>query len=446
MTTFATLWTRYPLWARILAALVLGIIVGIAVPSIAVHLKILGDLFIRLIRMLILPLIFITIISGIVSIQMGQGILGKILGGSLALYLITSFFAISVGLIVATVIPLPTGLSLPLGDAADSMRTAPSPSEVFLNLFPSNIASSMSDGNIIQVIVFAVFLGMAIKLSGSRGVRISKLFEDGNVVIMLLTKWIIELAPFGVFGLISYTVATQGASDLLGLLGLIGVAFLAYAVHTLVVIGFMIHFTSGISVYRFFSGIREAIIVSFSTASSSGTIPVSMRNARDNLNVPDHVSGIVMPLGATVNMDGTSVFMGVCTVFLAGVYGVDLTMSSYVLIVVTGVLASIGTAGVPGAGVIMLGTVLTAVGLPVEGVLIILGVERILDMGRTSVNVIGDCAVSRIVSFKCRAFASELSDAGDGVVGYPTDAVRLQIEKDHKAFLKSGNRSDDASS
>lgn len=436
MSTFVSFWSRYPLWVRILFALILGIVVGIALPSVAVHLKILGDLFIRLIRMLILPLIFITIISGIVSIESGKGVLGKILGGSVALYLATSFFAISVGLIVATVSPLPTGLSLPLSDAASDARTAPAFSEVFLNLFPSNIAASMSNGNIIQVIVFAVFLGMAIKLSGSHGVRISKLFADANIIIMLLTKWIIELAPFGVFGLISYTVATQGAAELLGLAGLVGVAFLAYAVHTLVTIGLLVHFAGGISVIRFFSGVRDAMIVSFSTASSSGTIPVSMRNVRENLNVPDHVSGIVMPLGATVNMDGTSVFMGVCTVFLAGVYGVDLSMSDYVLIVVTGVLASIGTAGVPGAGVIMLGTVLTAVGLPVEGVLIILGVERILDMGRTSVNVMGDCAVSRIISFRFKTFASEQE-------GYSSDDVGVvavnseQAARDHEAVVRS---------
>ncbi len=414
MTTFVNLWSRYPLWVRILAALILGIVAGIIMPSIAIHFKILGDLFIRLIRMLILPLIFITIISGIVSIKSDGGVLGKILGGSVALYLTTSFFAISVGLLVATLIPMPNSLSIPSNMDSEALRVPPSPSEVFLNLFPSNIAESMSSGNIIQVIVFAIFLGMAIKLSGSYGTRISKLFTDGNVVIMRLTGWIIELAPFGVFGLISYTVATQGAAELLGLAGLIGVAFLAYAVHTLIIIGLFVHFAGGVPVYNFFAGIREAIIVSFSTASSAGTIPVSMRNVHDNLNVPNHVSGIVMPLGATVNMDGTSVFMGVCTVFLAGVYGVDLSMSDYVLIVITGVLASIGTAGVPGAGVIMLGTVLTAVGLPVEGVLLIIGVERILDMGRTSVNVIGDCAVSRIISYNFRTFASEVDVAEDG--------------------------------
>lgn len=441
MTTFIQLWSKYPLWLRILAALILGIAVGIIMPSIAMHFKILGDLFIRLIRMLILPLIFITIISGIVSIKSEGGLLGKILSGSVALYLTTSFFAITVGLLIATIIPMPAGLSIPIADGSGGVAAAPTPSEVFLNLFPSNIASSMADGNIIQVIVFAIFLGMAIKLSGSRGDRISKLFTDGNVVIMLLTKWIIELAPFGVFGLISYTVATQGAAELLGLAGLVGVAFIAYAVHTLVVLGLFVHFSAGVSVYTFFSSIREAIIVSFSTASSSGTIPVSMRNVRENLNVPNHVSGIVMPLGATINMDGTSVFMGVCTVFLAGVYGVDLSMSDYILIVITGVLASIGTAGVPGAGVIMLGTVLTAVGLPLEGVLIILGVERILDMGRTSVNIIGDCAVSRIVSYRLKTFASEVEALEDDAVDAIAIANTALVQKDHEALLKANSKS-----
>ena len=403
------LWVKYPLWMRIVAALILGIAVGVVAPEIATGFKIFGDLFIRLIRMLIVPLIFITIISGIVNINAEDSSLSKILGGSIVIYLGTSFFAIIIGLLTASIIPLPITFSLPL-DSSFQAQVAPTLSVVFIELIPSNIVHAMASGDIIQVIVFAILLGIAIKFSGEHGHAVAKLFEDGSVIIMLLTKWIIEIAPIGVFGLIAHMVATQGALELWSLMSLVIVAFLAYILHAVIVLGLLVRIGGGMPAHKFFHGIREATLMAFSSSSSSGTLPISMRNSRENLNVPNHVSGIVLPLGATINMDGTSVFMGVCAVFLAGVYGVDLTMSDYMLVVITGVLASVGTAGVPGAGVIMLGSVLTAVGLPLDGILVIVGVERLLDMGRTALNIAGDCAVARVVTHRGGVYASDLNE------------------------------------
>jgi Na+/H+-dicarboxylate symporter len=285
-------------------------------------------------------------------------------------------------------------------EAAASMeaKEAPSLVDTLIGIVPTNPIAALSSGNVLQIIVFAILLGIAINMTGALGKPVKDLFDAGAEVIYNLTHIVILFAPFGVFALMAWVAGNYGLSVLLPLLRVIAAVYIACILHAVLIYGSMIFFVARLSPLSFFKDIFEAQMVAFTTTSSSGTLPVTMTCTQENMGVSRNISSFVLPLGATINMDGTALYQGVCALFVAQAYGVDLSTGQYITIILTATLASIGTAGVPGAGLIMLSLVLTSVGLPLEGVAIIAGIDRILDMARTTVNVTGDAAVSVLIA------------------------------------------------
>jgi Na+/H+-dicarboxylate symporter len=275
----------------------------------------------------------------------------------------------------------------------------------------------MASGNMLQVIVFALLFGIAVTMSGERGRHVLNLFQDLDVVIMKMVEIIMRLAPYGVFALIARTFATQGIELIVPLLSYFLTLTCALGLHALIVYPVLLKTLANLSPYIFLRKMRDPASFAFSTASSAATIPITLRTAEAKMGVDNAVAAFTVPLGATINMDGTAIMQGVATVFIATVYGVDLALTDYLMVVLTATLASIGTAAVPGVGLIMLTMVLNQVGLPVEGIALIIGVDRILDMMRTACNVTGDCAVTCIIAKSEGALDLEtFNDRGAGAI------------------------------
>ncbi|MES2820204.1 MAG: dicarboxylate/amino acid:cation symporter [Pseudomonadota bacterium] len=389
------LWGRLPLWQQILIGLALGVATGMLFKQDALVLAPIGALFLNAIKMLIVPLVFVSLVAGITCMQ-DSAKLGRISVKTIAIYLITTAFAVSVGLFFGTLFTPGEGMNM-VASASTEAKQAPSLVSILVGLVPSNPVTAFAEGNVLQIIVFAIALGVSMNLIGEKAAPAVKLFNSLAEVFYKLTDLIMRLAPYGVFALIAGVVGTHGVEVLLPLAGVIGVIYLASLTHMLLVYGGLLGLLARLSPLRFFQGIAPALAVAFSTSSSAGTLPVSIDCARKNLGVSEGVAGFVLPVGATINMDGTAIYQGVLALFIAQAFGIELNAGQYLMIILTATLASIGTAGVPGAGLIMLGLVLTAVGLPLEGVALIAGIDRILDMARTSVNVAGDLMTSALV-------------------------------------------------
>lgn len=389
------------LWKKIFIALALGLILGITLnqtgnSEYAAALKPIGDLFLNGIKMLIVPLIFISIVSGVTSLR-DMGTMGRLSLKTFSLYLGTTAVAIVIGLSLGAIFQ--PGVGIDLGGAKEvTAATSPSLVDTLVALVPSNPVAAFAQGNVLQIIVFAILFGLAITLSGDVGKPVKEFTDALAEVFYKFTGIIISFAPYGVFALITWVAGTYGLELLAPLAKVIGVVYLGCIVHGLLVYMGLIRFVARLNPIRYVQGTIEPAIVAFSSTSSAGTLPITMMSAERNLGVSRGVSSFVLPLGTTINMDGTALYQGVCVLFIAQAYGIDLTLAQYGVIVLTATLASIGTAGVPGAGLIMLSLVLTSVGLPLEGVAIIAGIDRILDMARTSLNVVGDCAISVLVA------------------------------------------------
>jgi Na+/H+-dicarboxylate symporters len=390
-----TLIPRIALWQQILAGLLLGAVVGALLGDRATLLKPLGDIFISAIKMLIVPLVFSTLVVGITGMGDPQK-MGRIGLRTVALYLFTTAFAIAIGLLASTIFQPGAGLDLAY-DSSVEAKESPSLVEILVGLVPQNPIDALAQGDILQIIVFAIGLGISLLLIGERGAPMTRVFESFAEAMYKLTEIVMAFAPIGVFGLIANVAGQYGLEILLPLAKVIGVAYLACVVHVLVVYTGLIALVGRLNPVRYFRGSIDALVVAYSSASSSGTLPVSLRCAQDNLGVSRGVSGFVLPVGATINMDGTALYQGVVALFVAQFVGIDLSWADYGMIILTGTLASIGTAGVPGAGLVMLSIVLTQVGLPLEAVGLVAGIDRILDMARTSVNVAGDLMVTVLV-------------------------------------------------
>lgn len=394
-------WTGMPLWKQIFIALVAGLVIGVVLnqtgnADIATSVKPLGDLFIRGIKMLIVPLIFVSLVTGVASLQ-NLSTMGRLSFKTVLLYLGTTAVAITIGLALAVVFE--PGVGVDLGAAkAVTAKEAPTLINILIGVVPTNPIEAFATGNVLQIIVFAILFGLSITLAGDAAKPVREFFESAAEVIYKLTSVVISFAPYGVFALMIWVAGTYGMDVLAPLAKVIGMVYLGCLIHAALVYGGMIRVLARLNPVRYFQGSIEPVMVAFTSTSSSGTLPVTMMAAERNLGVPRSVSSFVLPLGATINMDGTALYQGVCAVFIAQAYGVDLNSGQYLTIVLTATLASIGTAGVPGAGLIMLSLVLASVGLPLEGIAIIAGIDRILDMARTALNVAGDCAVSVTVA------------------------------------------------
>jgi proton glutamate symport protein len=384
------------LWVKILIGFALGAVVGLIVgPSIAV-VKPLGDLFIRLIKMLIVPMVFCSLVVGASSIGDLRK-LGRVGGKTIIYFLATTAIAITLAIIFAIIFNPAGGYVLKEVGTYEA-KAMPKVADVILNMVPTNPISAMATDNMLQIIVFALFVGISISLIGEKGKPALNFFDSVAEVMYRIVGMVMNFAPIGVFALIAWVVGTAGAEVLLPLARVIFVVYFVNILHAVVVYSGAVRIFAGMSPVQFFKGFFEATMVAFSTCSSSATLPISMRLAQENLGVPKEIASFVQPLGATINMDGTAIYQGVCAVFIANVFGITLGFPQYIMIIIAATLASIGTAGVPGAGMIMLSLVLETVGLPLEGILLVAGIDRILDMIRTSMNVTGDAAGAVVIA------------------------------------------------
>ena len=360
-------------------------------------LKLLGTGFLNLIKMLVVPLVFTSLICGASSMNDIKR-LGRIGGKTLGFYMITTALAISISLFIAKVINPGSNL-----DMSSLVSTEPTIAEnqplvdPLLNIIPTNPIASLANGEMLQIIFFALLVGVSINTIGEKGKCVKEFFEALNEMCMKLVSMIMSLAPIGVFALISNTFATTGIKAIFSLLSFIFTTYLALLIQAFIVYMVLAKVLTGLKIKPFLKEFFDIALVTFSTASSNASIPLSLEKM-DKLGVSKSISSFTIPLGATINMDGTAIMQGVSCIFIAQIYGIDLTIQNFITIILTATLASVGTAGVPGVGMITLSMVLSSVGLPLEGIGLIMGIDRILDMGRTTVNVMGDCICTLIVS------------------------------------------------
>ncbi len=364
---------------------------------------IVGQIFVTILKMLVVPLVFVSLVCGVVSLGDVHA-LGRIGVKTLALYLLTTALAITIALVLAGIFAPGEGFQITSGYADFQPAPPPPLSDVLIGMIPGNPFTALAQGNMLQIIVFSIIFGISLTLSGKAGQPVVKIFTSLNEVVMKMVGIIMWLAPVGVFCLIGKTFATQGIEVIAPLLGYFVVVVAALGVHFFCSYGSLIAFVARLSPLVFFQKMRAALIFAFSTASSNATIPVTLRSVEKRLGADNSVASFTVPLGATINMDGTAIMQGVATVFISNVYGIGLGMTDYLTVIATATLASVGTAGVPGVGLIMLSMVLLQVGLPVEGVALIIGVDRLLDMLRTAVNITGDAAVTCVVAKSENAF------------------------------------------
>lgn len=385
---------------QIFIALVLAIAAGLLLQKHAqfaeTYIKPFGTIFLNLLKFIVVPIVLFSIMCGIISMRDIKKV-GAIGLKTVVYYMCTTAFAITIGLIGGNLfkkmfpVIATTDLSYQVGEKTSLMDT-------IVNIFPSNFISPMAEANMLQVIVMALLIGFAIILVGEeKNTRIITACNDLNDVFMKCMEMILKLSPIGVFCLLCPVVAANGATIIGSLAMVLLAAYVCYIVHAVVVYSFAVKTIGGISPLTFFKEMLPAIMFAFSSASSVGTLPINME-CTEKLGTSREIASFILPLGATINMDGTAIYQGVCAIFIASCYGIHLTLPQMLTIIFTATLASIGTAGVPGVGMVMLAMVLTSVGLPVDGIALVAGVDRIFDMGRTTVNITGDASCCVIVS------------------------------------------------
>ena len=392
---------------QIFIALVLAIIAGLLMQNYTdfaeSYIKPFGTIFLNLIKFIVVPIVLFSIMCGIISMSDIKKV-GSIGLKTVVFYLCTTAFAVTIGLVGGNLfrglfpVVATTDLSYEAAEATSFMDT-------LVNIFPSNFISPMAEANMLQVIVMALILGFAIILVGEKNVRVVNAFNDLNEIFMKCMEMILKLSPIGVFCLLCPVIAANGPAIIGSLAMVLLAAYICYVVHAVVVYSLTVRTLGGLSPLKFFKGMLPAIMFAFSSASSaenpicphSWPLPINLE-CTEKLGAKREIASFVLPLGATINMDGTAIYQGICAIFIASCYGIHLTLSQMLTIVLTATLASIGTAGVPGAGMVMLAMVLTSVGLPVDGIALVAGVDRIFDMGRTTVNITGDAACTMVVS------------------------------------------------
>jgi len=367
---------------------------------------IVGKVFLASLTLLVVPLVFVSLVCGTAALDDIKK-LGRVGGRSFVLYLSTTAIAISLALLAAFLIQPGVGFNLQ-ADMSFQVKEVPSLVQTIINIFPTNPIKAMAEGNMLQIIIFAILFGLALTMVGQKGKPVLNLFESANEVIMKMVMIIMELAPYGVFCLIAQVFAKQGIDAIVPLAKYFFVVSFVLLAHLFITYPILLKFAVGVSPIQFFRNFKNVMLFAFSTASSNATLPVTLQATEKKLGVNNSIASFTVPLGATINMDGTAVMQGVATVFIAQAYGFDLNVSQFLLVVLTAVLASVGTAGVPGVGLVMLAMVLKQVGLPVEGIGLIIGVDRLLDMMRTAVNVAGDATVSCVVAKMEDQFSEEI--------------------------------------
>jgi Na+/H+-dicarboxylate symporter len=396
---------------KILLAMVLGIVIGlllnlftgreadswVQVYLVAGLFDTVGAVFVASLKLLVVPLVFVSLVCGTATLG-NQARMGGLAVKTIGLYLLTTAIAITLAITVASLLGPGLGLNLEATGTV-SMDTDLSLKQTIINIFPSNPVAAMAEGNMLQVIVFSVLLGVAIAKSGDKGEPVASFFENLNHVVLRMIMMLVQLAPYGVFCLLAKLFASMGFGVFQDLLFYFLTVAGVLVLQCLVVYPGLLKLLSGLNPLIFLRKMYPVMVFGFSTASSNATLPVTMSTVEGKLGVDNKAASFTLPLGATINMDGTSIMQGVATVFIAQAYGIDVGIAGYLMVVLTATLASIGTAGVPGVGMVTLAMVLQQAGLPVEeGIALIIGVDRLLDMIRTAVNITGDAAVTTVVA------------------------------------------------
>ncbi|MGP1281851.1 MAG: dicarboxylate/amino acid:cation symporter [Parasphingopyxis sp.] len=391
-------WFKIPLWQRVVGALILGVITGLLWGPDAESIKWIGDLFIRAIKMLVVPLIFFSLVAGVAAIGDLRK-LGAVGGRALLLFIVTGQISVWLGLGLGTFFAPGASLDAELPEGAEVPEANPvSATDMILSMVPESPVQVMADVQVLPLIVFALLIGIGILMAKEDGEPAAKIFDSGAIIMQKVTMIVMELTPFGVFALMAWVAGTFGFEALLPLAKVVA---LNYAGCLIIIFGLysaMVHFLAKVPARDFFRGIIDAMAVSYSTASSNATLPVTLRCTQRNLGVSPSVSSFVVSLGATINMNGTAMYLGLATLFGAQIFGVDLTIGQYFLISILATLGAVGAAGIPGAGLIMMSLVFTAVGVPLETIAFVAGIDRIMDMMRTTTNVSGDAAVATTVA------------------------------------------------
>jgi DAACS family dicarboxylate/amino acid:cation (Na+ or H+) symporter len=383
------------LWVKIFIGLILGALTGLILGEKAIYLKPLGTIFLNLINMIIVLLILSSMAVGITNIHDPKK-LGRVGGKTVGIYLTTTLIAITTGILLANFFDLGAGLGLTAKEVTPAKPL--SLSEIVLSIIPSNPIAAMVKGDILQVIVFAVFLGLAINFSGPKGQPLLNFLVSLADVMYRLTSLIMEFSPIGVFGLMAWVTGTFGLTLLLPLFKFLGIYYLACVFHFLVIYGSLLKGLGRLQLWPFLRGMGDAIMMAFSTCSSAATLPVAMHCAQENLGVSKNISSFVLPLGITMNMNGGAIYQAMSAIFVAKAYGIPLELSGYITLILTTVFSAIGTAGIPGGGFIMLSAVLSSVGLPLEGLALLAGIDRLRDMMTTVLNILGDAAVTVFIA------------------------------------------------
>lgn len=384
-----------------------------------------GAAFVNGLKMLVVPLVTFSLICGVCGIG-DVGILGRVGMKSFGLYLLTTALAVTLALLVAILVGPGTDFEGTNAMLAEfTPKPAPPLTDVFINIVPGNPVRAFAEGKMLQIIFFVIIFSIAMLMSGESGRYIADLSEKLNDVMMKVVTLVMDFAPYGVFCLMAKTFSEQGIDLIIPMIGYFSVVIFCLLLHAFGTLGLLVSLLAKLNPVIFFRKMRPAHIFAFSTASSNATIPVTMQVVEQRMGVSNSTAAFTIPFGATINMDGTAIMQGVATVFIANVYGIDLDLTQYITVIGMSILASIGTAGVPGVGLIMLAMVFNQVGLPVEGIGLILGVDRLLDMVRTAVNVTGDSAVTCIV-------AKTENELDRSIFNNPNAGIITEIELPHK--------------
>ncbi|MFN0065031.1 MAG: dicarboxylate/amino acid:cation symporter [Chlamydiales bacterium] len=399
------------LWKKMLIGLALGSLIGIFLGPKAAYLKPVGTIFLGLLNMVVVLLVFSSMTVGVLSISDIRK-LGRVGLKTLVLYIGTTAIAILIGLAAAKIFNPGAGLGLNHTDVSINLDETPQLVHLLLNLVPSNPIGSLANGNILQVIVFSLFLGLGINFAGEKGKPVARFLESLSEVMFRIMHMVMSLAPYGIFAIMAWVAGTFGYEVLFKLCKLLLAHYLASIFHQVVILGGILVFMAKVKVRPFYKGMTDAITLAASTTSSSATLPASLHCVEENLGVSKNIASFVLPLGATMNMNGTAIFQGIAAVFISQAYGITLGWESLLMIVVTATLSAIGTAGIPGGGIVTLSIVLSSVGLPLEGIAIVAGIDRIRDIVGTVVNVLGDAVVAVYVAKSEGELDEEIYNSG----------------------------------
>lgn len=383
------------LWKKVLIAMILGVVAGLLLKDKALYLKPIGTVFINMLKMVVIPLIFFSILNGITSLN-DVSTFSRIGTKAFLAYTFTTMFAVVIGLFFAIVFKPGLGVNIVLSGNAIGYEKQQTLTEIIVGIVPSNPFKAMVEGNILQVVLFAFFTGVSLMLIGEKGKKLKDVVVSATHLVFKMIELVIQLTPYGVFAIMAWVVSVYGLDVLLSLSRFVLVVLGALIVQY-ILFGFMILFFARLSPLPFYKKMIDTQMLAFATVSSKATLGTATRELREKLGVSKESASFVLPLGASMNMDATAIYLGICSVFFAQIAGITLSFHQYMIIILTSTIGSIGAAGFPGGSMVMMGMVLSSVGLPLEGMSLILGVDRFLEMVRTMINITGDCTVTLII-------------------------------------------------